>query len=91
MAIQADELSKRVDNAHNPLNFLPVFGHAGVDFKKVNGNDFTGIRAVLEFTISVFMLGIIYGFREKTTFAGGNNEFDGVVFAVHIIVSIKSG
>ena len=69
LPVQAKKFSERINNAHNPFNFLSVFGHAGVDLKEVNSNDLPGVRAVFKFTVPVFMLGVIYGFCEKATFA----------------------
>ena len=62
LAVQTDEFSKRVDNTHDPIDFLAVFGHARVDFKKVNGNNFPGVRAMLDLPIPIFVLGVVYGF-----------------------------
>ena len=46
---------------------------------------------MFEFAASVFVLGIIYSFCEKTTFAGCNDEFGSMMFTIHVIVGVERG
>jgi len=91
LPVQAKKFSERINNAHNPLYFLTVLGRSEVNFKKVDCNNFTGICTMLEFTTPVLVLGIIYGFCEKTTLAGCNDEFGSVMFTIHVIVGVERG